>query len=400
MLDWFRRKKKKPKTQEQVMADALSDLKRDQSKKQKRRSRAGRFSIRGWFDRRILFGILIIAVVVIADGVRRENQEFYAEVTQLNGRAAVYASETASGQALRVGDMLEDNNIIRTAAGSRVVLEFPDQSVIVVGPGSQVKVQLLEYHRGGAWRGRAFFVQFGQIWARVSPHFGGESEMRVHTPSSVAAVRGTVFHIHHYFDAEQSEISCREGAVEARGLYGSSQYVRANTHARVDHGEEMGTLQDMPQSVASSYGHNELWRQIVQPHWLPEAEKVICQTLDAPLTILGIGKASWAVGAADYARRTSALKALQLLHQQVEGVTQYPRHIHPATLEGLSLPDKYRKRLLTNFHCSSIELYQQLQGGRSFIIFARARDHNRTLYKVTPWGVEQATDRELQMYRR
>ncbi|MFP3903260.1 MAG: FecR domain-containing protein [Armatimonadota bacterium] len=399
MLDWFRRKKKKPKTQDEVMADALSDLKRDQDKKHKRRSRRGGFSIRGWFDRRILYGILIIAVAVIADGVRRENQEFYAEVTGLNGPAAVYASETAGATSLRVGDRLQDNNIVRTAAGSRVVLEFPDQSVIVVGPESQMKVQLLEYHRGGAWRGRAFFLQFGQIWARVSPHFGTESEMRVHTPSSVAAVRGTVFHIHHYFDAEQSEISCREGAIAARGLYGSSRYLGANTHARVDEGEEMGAPQNMPQSVEASYGHNELWRQIIQPHWLPEAEKVICQTLDAPLTILGIGKASWAVGAADYARRTSALKALQLLHQQVEGVTQYPRHIHPATLKGLTLPDQYRKRLLLNFHCSSIELYQQLQGGRSFIIFARARDRNRTLYRVTPWGVEEATERELQMYR-
>ncbi|HCU34829.1 MAG TPA: hypothetical protein DGT21_05060, partial [Armatimonadetes bacterium] len=195
MLFWGQ-KKKVPKSQEAQMAEALSAMKKDQDKKGKRRARRYAKWLPSWVDSRILVAILILAIAIIGDGIRRENQEFYATATYVSGTVQVYARGTSGAQALVEGGKLEDRSVVETGANGSVVFSFPDGSVVTVGPSSSVTIKLLEYNRGGQWRARAFYLRFGQLWARVGPYFGQESEMKVYTPSSVAAVRGTTFSVY------------------------------------------------------------------------------------------------------------------------------------------------------------------------------------------------------------
>lgn len=395
MLSWFR-KKKKSQTDEEILADAFVGVKEGLEKKQRVRKRLYRRLWPEWLDRRVVIAILVVAGAIIADGVRRENQEFHAIVTKVYGAVWVQSSETSAVKVAQVGQSLGDRNVLTTGPQSSVVLDFPDGSVITVGPGSRFIIKLLEYSRGGRWRERAFFLQVGQIWARVSPYFGAKSEMRVYTPSSIAAVRGTTFYVSQDRKGVISQIQCADGYVAAAGFRGRPQYLYANTGASVSLGQAPKKPRVLTQAQCRPFTQEDLLKPIPPEHWLETFELTVTQLLDAPLSILGIGKSSWAVGAADFARRTTALEALRLLHQHLEGSPTYPEFVNPATIEQLGIPRKESLRILSVFNAGALELYRQVSGGRGFIVFARARDNKRTLYKLTPYGPQRATEDELQ----
>ncbi len=396
MLGWFG--KKKAQTDEEILAAAFADVRQDQEKKERIRKRLYRRLWPAWLDRRIVIGMLVIVVAVVADGVRRENAEFYATITRTSGTVWIHPREGAPGNPAAVGTQLKDRNMVSTAAYGRVVLDFPDGSVITVGPNSQFVVKLLEYSRGGRWRERSFYLRVGQIWARVSPYFGAKSEMRIYTPSSVAAVRGTTFCVVQDPQGTNSQIHCADGYVAAVGFRGRPQYVYANSGATVKLGQAAPQPRLLTRAQQQPFTQADLLKPIPPEHWLKTFEMTINQLLDAPLSILGIGKSSWAVGAADFARRAAALEGLRLLHQHLEGFAHYPDFVNPATIEQIGIPYEHRRRILSVFNADAIELYRQVQGGGGFIVFARARDKKRTLYKLTPYGPQAATAQELQAY--
>ena len=392
-----KKKKKKPQTEEAMMQEMLADIGQSQEAKEKRRKRRGRRLLPSWVDRRIFIGLAIIVGAVIADGVRRENQEFYARATKVYGPCTVHASVQSPAETLEVGANLSNRNVVRTGLNAGVVMEFPDGSVVTVGPSSTLVVKMLEYNRGGAWRTRSFFLQAGQVWARVSPHFGSDSNMKVYTPSSVAAVRGTTFSVYQAPNGKSSDITCVQGNVQAQGFSGAPELVGPNAQARVTVGKSAKKPKRMSEAQTGTFRQVDLYKEIPDEHWLKVLELTITQTLDAPLNILGIGKCSWGVGAADFARRTTALEGLRLLHQHIEGHAQFPAYINPATIEELGIPPEQSRRILSVFDGDAIELYRRT--GRGFILFARARDNKRTLYKLTPYGPQGATEAELRETR-
>jgi len=391
-------KKKKSKTEEEILADAFSAVKKDQERKARTRRKKYRRWWPGWLDKRVVIGLAIVLFAIIADGVRREDQEFYATVTKVYGHVYVQSSVTAMAKPLKVGVKLADRNVVQTDSGSSAVLEFPDGSVITVSPDSRLVVKMIEYSRGGTWRGRSFFLSVGQIWARVSPRFGKRSEMRVYTPSSVAAVRGTTFSVYQPSATGSSSIQCAAGMVSAVGLRGAPVAVPANSVATVPLGGAPGRLASLTPSQWGSFSQMDLTKPIPPEYWLKTFELTVTQLLDAPLTILGIGKCSWGVGSADFARRAATLEGLRLLHQHLEGDITYPQYVNPATLAEVGLSGEHALRILSVFHGDALELYRPLAGGRGFIIFVRSRDKGRTPYKLTTYGPQRAEEGEINRY--
>jgi len=392
-------KKKKPKTEEEILADAFAAVKEDQERKARVRRKKYRRWWPGWLDRRFAVGFAIILVAIITDGVRRENEEFYAAVTKVYGQVYVQERAGARSQPLAVGDRLGDRNVVQTDSGSSAVLEFPDGSVITVAPNSHLTVKMIEYSRGGAWRGRSFFLSVGQIWARVSPRFGERSEMRVYTPSSVAAVRGTTFSVYQPARGQATTIQCARGMVAAIGFLGSPSAVYANTVTTIPQGQAPQRARSLSSSQQQSFFNQmDLTKPIPPEYWLETFELTITQLLDAPLTILGIGKCSWGVGSADFARRAATMEGLRLLHQHLEGYASYPAYVNPATLAEVGLFGEDARRILSVFHGDALELYRPLAGGRGFIIFVRSRDKGRTPYKLTSSGPRRAEEGEINRY--
>lgn len=390
----FGRKKAKPKSEAEALMEALTGVKKREDRKKGVMERKMGGGWRRFVDRRILIGACLILVVIIADGVRRENEEFEATLAEMQG--LVYTAETEMSPMVpaTLNQKLVDGNTLRTGPGSSATLRFPDGSFIIVGPESLMSVKLLEYNRGGAWRMRAFYLKVGQIWAKVTPNFGEDSQLKVYTPSSVAAVRGTTFSVWQSQSGDRSKAACAEGALWASGFRGYPQQVWQGVSSEIERGKTAETPVNLSPAERAGFGQGVLWQPPPGASWLQKFEYGIMQFLNAPLTILGIGKCGWAFGAIDSTRRSAHMEALRRLRIHLEGAVTYPAYVNPATLEELGLPWKDRWQILQQCHGYAIERYIPLQGGRDFEVYARARDKARTLFKLTSYGVERATPEE------
>lgn len=378
----FGKKKSKPSQSEAaLMNDALSDLLHDQERKEKQRRRRGRLGLPSWVDRRILIALLVIFVGILADAVRRENQEFYATVTNLGGQVSARLEPGGAIQTVSENFKLADRSTIATGPGAWAELSFPDGSKVVMDGGSTMQIKLLEYQRGGRWRSRSFYLYSGRIFARIGENFGKKSQLQVFTPACVAAARGTRFSVAADGTAKAARTVVGDGLVEVRGFNGGRMNLNPNNSSETRAGSSPGVASLALAAEMTSFGHASLNEEIEPVPWYQELEMVLTQTLDGPLTILGIGKCSWAVGAADFARRTACQESLRKIRANLEGETSYPLWVDPATLAELNIKETGGvDMLLKSFDGSSIETYWS--NGQRFIITARARDKARTRYEL------------------
>lgn len=376
-----KRSKPKAKSDDSLVSEALADLLHDQEDKAKRKRRRGRFNLPGWADNRILIGLGLVVVAIISDGIWRENQEFAAKVTAVGGDVWVSPDDSESPRILKLNDKVVDYNIVRTGPTGWAQLTFPDGSVMALDSNTTLKVKLLEYNRGGAWRSRNFMVLAGRIFARVGENFGKDSKMNVYTPACVAAVRGTRFSVAVEPDGKTVHTVCNDGTVEVRGFNGRSAYVRNGADTTARPGQTPAVPVTAPATELYAFRHASMNTIIRTDPWYIQMGLTVTQTLDAPLTILGIGKCSWAVGAADFARRSRAMEAMRLIRANLEGDTTYPYWVNPATLEELGIKEPGAvRRILQSFDGAALETYWS--DGQRYYISARARDRKRTRYEL------------------
>lgn len=376
-----KKKNKQSQSEKQLLAEAFGDLRKDLDKKEKRRKRRG-WALPGWVDTRILVALGVIVVVIIGDAVRRENQEFAMVVSNLGGQVSMRPDDKQPPQPVIAEMKLTDGNVITTGATGWAELTAPDGSVVVLDSNTTMQVRLLEYHRGGQWRSRSLYLRAGRIFNRVTENFGSESELRVFTPACVAAVRGTRFAVSVDPATKETRTLCNDGAVEVRGFNGQRMFVNRTGDTTIRPGEGPALPKAAPAGELNPFRHSSLNQIVRTDPWYKQAELTITQTLDAPLTILGIGKCSWAVGAADFARRTTAMEMLRRLRANLEGDANYPLWVDPATLKELQIQEPGGvEKLLSAFDGGALESYWS--DGKRFLITVRARDRKRTRYELT-----------------
>lgn len=386
-----KKKKKQPQSDQALLSDALSDLLHDQQVKEKRKRRM-KLRWPEWLDKRVAIGLAIVICAVIGDAVRRENQEFYAVVTQSSGTVTVSTRDVPQERAPQLNEKLPDYSNIKTGANSWAELSFPDESKIVLDANASMRIKLLEYHRGGQWRSRSIFLTSGRLLARITENFGKDSELRIYSPGCVAAARGTRFSI--TADAAgQARTVVGDGLVEVKGFTGTRMFVRDRGDCTTQAGGNPSQPAYAPPQDLTDFRSRSMVQIVRTDPWYKQAELTITQALDAPLTILGIGKCSWAVGAADFARRASAQEALRKIHVNLEGDMNFPLWVNPATLKELSIQEEGGvESILKNFDGAAIESYWS--DGKRFQIVARARDRHKTRYQLDAAGVRKSDNQD------
>ncbi len=118
--------------------------------------------------------------------------------TAVMGKVSVTHSGEARVLPVRLHDEVLFRDVIQTDKESRTKAFFQDDSVLTVGENSRVEITEYIYNPEANVRRSVVKVVQGQVRALVSKVFRSNgSRFEVHTPSAVAAARGTYFSVWH-----------------------------------------------------------------------------------------------------------------------------------------------------------------------------------------------------------
>ena len=159
-----------------------------------------------------------------------------AKLVTFTGQVSVMRDTTL--WALKAGDLIQPQQVVRTGADGYAVFQVSDGSKFEVFPNSKV---VFRANRGD-WKD-LLEVFLGKVRVQIE-HFGGlPNHNKVRTPSAVISVRGTVFDV----DVEDEEtattlVLVEEGRVEvARALrLNDAQILNAGEWLRVYRNQQIG----------------------------------------------------------------------------------------------------------------------------------------------------------------
>ena len=162
----------------------------------------------------ISFGVFFINMVVSFAIPYSRADDHVGTVAALRGSANI--ERDAEKESARLNSQVSLRDAVSTVAASRIKLHFIDDSILTLGEKSRVVVREFLNSRGVS--GRSIFnLLEGRMRSVV-----GKQRFEVHTPTAVAAARGTVFiHEAGVLDGKQyTRIICLEGVVEVHGTVG------------------------------------------------------------------------------------------------------------------------------------------------------------------------------------
>jgi hypothetical protein len=96
---------------------------------------------------------------------------------------------------LKVGDPVEVNDLLRVGPGGNLKLTLTDESVVLLGAGSELRLDEATFE-GQDRKGFRAYLSVGRFWASVKKALAGsDAKFEVTTDRAVAGVRGTIFRV-------------------------------------------------------------------------------------------------------------------------------------------------------------------------------------------------------------
>jgi hypothetical protein len=137
----------------------------------------------------IAAGLLMVAALSTAGAA---NAAEIGRIKSLSGNVAVVRGKTAAPAA--AGQLLQVSDVLKTGADGRIGITFVDNSRFAVGPNSTVALSQFEFDDTTHVGKSLTTVNRGSL-AVVSGQIAHENKdaMRVRTPTSLLAARGTRF---------------------------------------------------------------------------------------------------------------------------------------------------------------------------------------------------------------
>jgi len=168
-----------------------------------------------------------------------------ALVVQLRGKALVERGEQQAFEAF-IKSPIERNDIVETLRKSRAKMLFRDESIMTLGPESRASVK--EFTEG--MEGRKGATKLNLLSGKMRTVVG-KSSFEVHTPTVVAAARGTIieFTVAVVGGKTVTVVSCLEGTVELSSNDGSVRGVlllKEGQTAVLYEGQDPSTIEPVP----------------------------------------------------------------------------------------------------------------------------------------------------------
>ena len=164
---------------------------------------------RDLLSRRTLLGATLGAAAITASGVARAAEEPPARIAKLRGSASMLRNGTQS--ALAVGDALQIDDSVSTAAEARLKIAFADGSTLALAGNSTLSLDRFQFDARTRSRDAAVTLAEGALRVLVAKASAG-SAFEVATGTAVAASRSTEWLVS--ASAEQTEVIVLEGEVD------------------------------------------------------------------------------------------------------------------------------------------------------------------------------------------
>lgn len=151
---------------------------------------------------------LVLALIVVAPGLSHAAEEKISTVVAVKGKAVIERDKKEKDAKVRDGVLMVDT--VSTREASRAKMLFIDDSILTLGENSKVVIQ--EYVYSKEQGGKSIFnLLDGKMKAVV-----GKANFEVHTPTAIAAARGTVifFHVGVLNGVPFTHIVCTDGRVD------------------------------------------------------------------------------------------------------------------------------------------------------------------------------------------
>ncbi len=167
-----------------------------------------------------------------------------ALVVAVEGDVSVARKDQQGEVAVRVGDKLNRSDVITAEDGSAMI-QFADDSKLLLKPNSSVRLEGLRYYQRGGIADTRIRLLKGRVKATVEKLRGAGSRFDISTPAAVAAVRGTEFRVGLEDDNGKAVMSTEllEGGLSLENEQGE-QALAAGQALRATEGEAL------PQPVA------------------------------------------------------------------------------------------------------------------------------------------------------
>lgn len=376
---------------QQTLADALKEVEQQQRRSRKTR-RKKRNNTDPGIAARVRIALIVVGVPLLLltlDGLRREADEFHPRVDSVTGQVQRVRDGGAVTTA-RAGETLDVGDHLVTGPRSQAVVVLADGSAVQIEPTTRFEIRDLDYARDGR-RSRMFLVRFGSVVARFGKLFGVGSRGSVTTPGAVAAVRGTAFRVAYSAQTQQTLVGVAEGTVSVRSQ-GLSGPCRVGQMALVNGYQLVGLR---PLAPADRAALNRVMQRLAvlerPPGFLVDFERGLLRTLDPVLRVVGMAPGGFSVTALDFARRTATTGALRDLAKYLEGADDAPNTLSLTELTELQIPAQVRARLLRTFAGGMLESYRK-PARNQYVVRARARDPEGTLFELTPNGIREVPE--------
>ena len=134
-----------------------------------------------------------------------------AEAVAVRGQAWRTTHPEGTRSLLNEGDQLNVGDGVRTASNGYARIRLADGSTLSIEPDSRLQFNRLTQYGRGAMADTRMNLEQGRIETHVEPTEEDGSRFEIHTPSAVAAVRGTRFGLETSEDGTLLEV--REGEV-------------------------------------------------------------------------------------------------------------------------------------------------------------------------------------------
>jgi hypothetical protein len=169
----------------------------------------------------LLLSAVLVAVQVRVTAAQGAGGHEVATVAAVVGGAELQRAGAGDWQLMVVGSSLFTGDHVRTRATSRVKLVFQDDSVVDVGPATEMVIDKEDFNQSTRHYRSALKLVTGKIRALVSEYYGApNSRYEVETPTAVAGVRGTEFIVMYDPKADYTDVVVLENEVVVEGTLG------------------------------------------------------------------------------------------------------------------------------------------------------------------------------------